>query len=250
MLFLTASVDVQKDYLICEIVGWGEDKQSWSIDVRIFQSDPNQDEVWKHLDGLLSEQWHLSNGLPLSLRILALDSGYLTQVCYSWARKHSPSKVMLVKGQDHLTTIVGMPKAQDVNRNGKIYYNSVKVWPIGVSSIKHELYSWLNLEKPIKPEDPYPNGYLHFPEYSEDYFKMLLSEQCVQKMTRSGGIRWEWQKLQLRNESLDLKTMNRAAACVVGLDRWNQNHWDQLKTELRLDNVSMVNKSRKRKFTI
>jgi hypothetical protein len=32
VLFLTAGVDVQKDRLVYEVVGWGRDKRSWSID--------------------------------------------------------------------------------------------------------------------------------------------------------------------------------------------------------------------------
>lgn len=33
-LFLTAGVDVQRDRLECEIVAWGRDKESWSVDYR------------------------------------------------------------------------------------------------------------------------------------------------------------------------------------------------------------------------
>ncbi len=31
-LFLTAGVDIQKDRIECEIVAWGKNKQSWSVD--------------------------------------------------------------------------------------------------------------------------------------------------------------------------------------------------------------------------
>jgi len=251
VLFLTAAVDVQKNYLIAEIVGWGEDKQSWSVDVRTFHGDPYQDDVWKGLDKLLSEQWKHPCGISISIRMLAVDSSAFTQAVYSWARKHHPSRVMAVKGQDHLQTVVGIPKSQDVNRNGKVYYNGVKVWPVGVSHIKHEIYGWLGLEKPIKSEIPYSSGFMHFPEYDDEYFKMLISEQCVQKMTRGGGIKWEWQKLRDRNESLDLRVMNRAAACVFGLDRFTKVHWDQLKAELRVDvGESQKAISRRSRFSV
>ena len=138
-----------------------------------------------------------------------------------------------------------------MNRNGKVYYNGVKVWPVGVSHIKHEIYGWLGLEKPIKSEIPYSSGFMHFPEYDDEYFKMLISEQCVQKMTRGGGIKWEWQKLRDRNESLDLRVMNRAAACVFGLDRFTKVHWDQLKAELRVDvGESQKAISRRSRFSV
>ncbi len=62
VLLLTAGVDVQLDRLEVEIVGWGEDKQSWSIDYRVLMADMKntaniEDPVWESLTGILNETW-------------------------------------------------------------------------------------------------------------------------------------------------------------------------------------------------
>jgi phage terminase large subunit GpA-like protein len=49
-LVLTAGVDVQKDRIECEIVAWGSDKQSWSVDYKIIDGDTVKPEVWNELD--------------------------------------------------------------------------------------------------------------------------------------------------------------------------------------------------------
>jgi phage terminase large subunit GpA-like protein len=36
VLVLTAGVDIQKDRIECEVVGWGKDHESWSIAYRVF----------------------------------------------------------------------------------------------------------------------------------------------------------------------------------------------------------------------
>jgi len=38
-LFLTAGVDVQKNRPECEVVAWGRDKQSWSVDYVVLDGD-------------------------------------------------------------------------------------------------------------------------------------------------------------------------------------------------------------------
>lgn len=36
VLLLSAGVDVQDTYLVCELVGWGKGKESWGIEYKIF----------------------------------------------------------------------------------------------------------------------------------------------------------------------------------------------------------------------
>jgi phage terminase large subunit GpA-like protein len=42
----------------------------------------------------------------------------------------------------------------------------------------------------------------------------------------------EWQKMRERNEALDCYVYARAAAAVVGLDRFEERHWRQLERQL------------------
>ena len=52
-LFLAAGVDVQKDRIEVEIVGWGRGKESWSVDYRVFEGDISRPQVWEQLTALL-----------------------------------------------------------------------------------------------------------------------------------------------------------------------------------------------------
>jgi phage terminase large subunit GpA-like protein len=167
--------------------------------------------------------------MTIPLKMIAIDSGYLTQRVYMWARKHK-SRVMAVKGMDHMSTILGMAKTVDINWQGRNYYNSVKLWPVGVSTLKFELYSWLALKRPLKTSDPYPPGFAHFPEYSEEYFKMLTAEEYVPNLRKGGG---KWEKLR-RNEGLDVRIYARAAASRIGLDTMTPNQWNNLRGQLKL----------------
>lgn len=68
-LFLTAGVDVQRDRLECEVVAWGRNKESWSVDYRVLDGDTAQPEVWRKLDRLLGRDWPHACGTTLPIRL-------------------------------------------------------------------------------------------------------------------------------------------------------------------------------------
>ena len=51
--------------------------------------------------------------------------------------------------------------------------------------------------------------------------------------TKRGFQRLEWQKLRERNEALDCRSYARAAAWIAGIDRWGEDRWETLETELK-----------------
>jgi phage terminase large subunit GpA-like protein len=87
VLFLTCGVDVQKDRLMYEVVGWGRGKRSWSIDIGIIPGDSASEAPWKQIDALLQRTFKVERvGSHLGIGMLAVDSGYNTQTVYNWAR--------------------------------------------------------------------------------------------------------------------------------------------------------------------
>jgi phage terminase large subunit GpA-like protein len=59
-LLLTAGVDVQRDRLVWEVVAWGDDKASWSVDAGVIPGDTSKegaDGPWPKLDELLDRTW-------------------------------------------------------------------------------------------------------------------------------------------------------------------------------------------------
>ncbi len=233
-MFLTAGVDVQENRLECEVVAWGRDQRSWSIDYIVIpgrSSDPN---TWKKLDELLMQSFEHEGGTRMHIRLMAVDSGYNTQHVYNWARGQPVDRVMVVKGRDDLQLMVGSASSVDVNMTGKKIRRGVRLWPVGGSVIKRELYANLKQEPPLEPNEPYPSGFCYFPEYGEDYFKQLCAEQLVARIVK-GYTRYGWEKTQERNEALDCRVYARAAAFIAGLDRYTEEHWQQFEGALGLN---------------
>lgn len=206
--FLTCGVDVQKDRIELEIVGWCNDKQSYSIDYRVLIGKPVLPEVWKELEKLLSETWTRTDGIEMQIKLMAIDSGYSTDEVYSFCRKFPVNRVIPIKGSDSLGIAIAPPKSIDINKRGK-KIGRVKVWQVGSSFLKKEFYSWLGIEKGEDAERPL---YCHFPQYGETYFRGLTAEDWI-------PAKRQWKKRYERNEPLDCRVYARAASVVVGLDR-------------------------------
>lgn len=230
---LTAGVDIQADRIELEIVGWCRNKVTYSIDYRIFPGDTANlnDECWSYLSKVLTEVWQCEQkGRTMSIKMIAVDSGYNTQTVYSWARKEDSSRVMVVKGQDNLMQIHAIPKHRDVAIDKKNVRRGIRVWPVGVSVAKQELYGWL--KQPMATSDgDEAYGFCYFPQYGEEFFKMLTAEELVYKVDARGNKKGEWKKVRARNEALDCRIYARAAASVQGIDRFTNEHWEQLETQ-------------------
>lgn len=216
--FLTVGVDVQKDRWVYEVVGWAAGRRSWSIDAGVIPGDTANEVEWLKLDELLERKYLSSTGLPIQALMLAIDSGYQTQMVYQWARRHR--NVIATKGVHTQHAIVGAPTPVDIRLNGKRIANGCKVWPVGASKAKEELYGWLRMAAPTDGST-LPHGWCSFPEHGEDYFKQLCGEQLVSTTHKRTGVKvHEWQVIPGReNHYLDARIAARVAAAVLGLDR-------------------------------
>lgn len=223
--FLTAGVDVQADRLEVEIVGWMKGMQTQSIDYRILHGDTSQALVWQQLNSILNEVWIREDDCMLKIAKMAIDTGYNTSHVYNFCRQHSSNVVIPVKGQDKQMIMISHPKPVDVSAKGKAI-GSMKIFNVGVSMIKSELYGWL---KQLKGTDgTYPHGYCHFPEYDEQHFRSLTAEEMQQTTNKKGDVVYSWIVKYKRNERLDCRVYARAAAAVCGIDRFSEQYWNDL----------------------
>lgn len=218
VLGLTAGVDVQKDRFVYEVVGWGAGKTSWSVDAGVLPADTSNLASWAVLDELLGRAYPTAAGVGMTIRWMAVDSGYNTNTVYSWARDRV-GRVIAVKGQAGARTLLGAPVPVDVHVNGKRVTRGCKVWAVGTDVAKAELYGWLRSKAP-EPGQPHPPGWCHFPEYGPDFFKQLTAEHLVTSTNRAGYTVHEWQVQPGReNHYLDARVYARAAAVLLGVDR-------------------------------
>lgn len=230
--FLTAGVDVQKDRLEYEVVGWGPGRRSWSVDYRVIDGDTSNegpDGPWAKLQEVIStETWPHPTGAQLPIRMAAVDSGFRTSFVYDFCKRFSNSRVVPIKGSDSQVMAVGAPRTIDRKKDGKQVWRGLKLYMVGSSFIKRELYDWLVLPRPEEGEPP--PGYCTFPQdYEELHFKELTSEQLVMRQARNGSLKELWEPTpNVRNEPLDCRVYARAAATLVGMDRFKPEHWQRM----------------------
>ena len=235
---LTAGADVQRDRIECEIVAWGRGRQSWSIDYHVFEGDTADlnGPAWRGLQSMLDTVWLSQHGSQLRIELMGVDEGYETQTVRQWVLRQKTKRVMACKGQDRSATPVWYRREHKSAPGGR---KRGGVWNVGVSILKVELYRWLQMPRPtdegLAKGETWPDGYCHFPEYGEDYFKQLTAEQLVEKKDRLGFSKPEWRKMRERNEALDVRILARAASIRVGIDRWSDRQWAELEDSLRGD---------------
>ena len=250
-LFLTAGVDIQKDRIECEVVAWGRNKQSWSVEYFVLDGDTAKPEVWKQLENVLNRDYPHESGITLPIRVMCVDSGYATQDVYSFARQFSqavwggggakasqPRTVVAIKGQSRDTAMLLSTSKADTKKKG------LKVWNVSGPVIKTELYRWLKMER--VGEDASCFGQCHFPQYAEEYFKQLTSERQVIKIA-NGYPKSVWEKDPLRrNEALDCRVYARAGAAIYGLDRMSEKCWLELEVVIPSQDEAKQRKKQQR----
>lgn len=226
-LVLTAGVDVQADRLEVEVVAWGRDLESWSIDYVVLPGDPGAAATWKELDRVLSRQYPHASGVALPIRMSGVDSGFETQTVYRYVRKKGQT-VHALKGSDSFSVLIGSPSYVDVSIRGRKLRRGIRLWTVGTGVAKRELYGFLRQAPALEEGEGAPVGFCHFPEYGPDYFQQLTAEQLVARANPRGYLVYSWEKTQERNEALDCRVYARAAAAILGIDRWREPDWDRI----------------------
>lgn len=241
--FVTAGVDVQKDRIEVELVGWCKNKVSYSLDYRVLYGDTEKTSVWDQLAGIVNEEIEREDGALLPVKLMAVDSGYNTNYVYDFCRRFDTTRVIPTKGQDKQAVVLSAPKTVDVTLGGQ-KVGKVKLFNVGVSLLKSELYGWLKLEK-IETETA-PPGYCHFPQYGAEYFKGLTGEQLELKRNKKGYIEYSWVKKYDRNEPLDCRVYARAAAELCGLSRLTPEGWERMRTGYNMKQKEVFANKKKR----
>jgi len=234
-LVLTAGADVQANRIECEIVAWGRNRISWSVDYRVLEGNTNQPQVWEQLSRLMDEEFPSCYGGALRIQKLAVDSGFQTMRVYDWVRSMLAQRVMAVKGENHthISAFVGAPSMIEVGPGGRMIRGGVRLWPVNTSLGKEELYRALRLSAPDPSiGEEWPAGYCHFPAYSKEFFEQLCAEQLITH-TLAGRTTTRWEKRRDRNDALDCRIYARAAAATLRLETWPAKRWDEIENALR-----------------
>lgn len=88
---------------------------------------------------------------------------------------------------------------------------------------------------------PTPAGTIHLPDWADsEWLKQLVAEQLVTIRDRRGYARQEWQKMRERNEALDTRVYARAAAWILGADRFDERMWRQLERQAGVETLAVA----------
>jgi phage terminase large subunit GpA-like protein len=236
-LFVTGGGDVQWDRIEGEKVAWGRNRESWSVDYRIFYGDTSQPEVWQQFWSWVHDPLPTAGGamMPVSKFFVDSGDGGRTATVYEQVRRQPQERVVAIKGTDLGLLPLSQPSSVDITIGGRKIKSGLRIRKVLSSFFKSELYA--DLKKEIAKDGKIPPGYCHFPKgqyYGDEHFRQICAEQLVTwQEKRTGKIHREWQKKRARNEVLDCRVYARAAAYDVGMDRFVEHHWAQLEAMLQ-----------------
>lgn len=233
--FLVGAADVQRaagGRIELDVWAFGSGRRRALVEHIVVEGSIADKATWAKLDAEVARTWTTPDGRSLRLARVGIDSGdgENTQFVYTWARRN-PGFAMALKGRDTLAASqpVAGPTWVDVTVGGRKIQKGVKLWTVGTSLLKLELYGQLQLEPPRNAEEEYPEGYIYLPDgVSDEWVKQLVAEQLVTVKLRNGRVRREWKQTRDRNEALDMAVYARAVAITLGVDRLTDREWKKL----------------------
>lgn len=258
---LTMAIDVQKDYLDCEVKGWGRNMENWSVDRYQIQKPIHKtSEVHAAILSALRRDYHREDGRLMRIWLACIDSGYSTTEVYSLcARFMQP---IAVRGGYSVPVGSLTPlKGSATLVNDRLIKRSIgsrtsrtaaraRHWLIGTDVGKRELYTALrNMREKVNEKQPgqvYARP--HAPrDYPPSYFKELVSEQIrVARDKMSGRTEHVFYKPPgVANEALDLHVYNRVAAEILGLPDMDEHGWGRIHGMVVRDNKGEDEESQK-----
>ena len=203
---LTVGADVQDDRVELEVVGWGWDEESWSIDDHVIEGDPDSSLVWDEVDKHLRRIWYRADGRGFEIMAACIDSGgHHTQKVYEFAKARLGRRVWAVKGESARggQRSPVWPTKKPTRRTKSSYRPVI----VGVNAAKDTIRNRLAIETPGP-------GYMHFPADRDlAYYAQLTAERLVTKVVAGQRYRvWELPAGKA-NEALDKRVYAYAALC-------------------------------------
>lgn len=200
---LTGAIDVQDDRFEIEVVGWGDDYRSWSIDYHVIYGDPSSPDVWHQLRTYLNQSHMHPLFGEIPVRMWCIDSGgHYTTAVYDFSV--TMPRVMPIKG-------VGGTGRAMVGRPSKNNLRGIPVFPLGVDTIKEIVSARLRSKRGEA-------GFCEFPhDRQQEYFMGLTAEELRTTYVKSVR-KMVWHKIRTRNEPFDLRVYATAALEMLSVD--------------------------------
>ncbi len=224
-LVLVAGVDVQDNRF--ELVVWavGRGMEMWVVDDMHLRANPGNPADWQVLDDYLLTRFPHEGGQRLAIDAVAIDTGgHYTHEVYEFCRVREHRRVFAVKGEERPgRPIVGTSALQDVNSDGGVIKDGVRLWRVGTDTAKDLFFARLSVRAPGP-------GYIHFSNQLDPAFYEQLTAEARLPVKTSRGTVHRWQKVSstVRNEDLDGTVYALFCAHRLDLHRYTDAMWSRL----------------------
>ncbi|VUX47797.1 putative Bacteriophage tail assembly protein [Candidatus Defluviicoccus seviourii] len=231
VVYITAGIDVQGNRIEGELLGWGANDETWSIDYFVIPGNTLEQPVWDQLSDVLTQKLVREDGVPLTVRLAAIDMGYAESQIkpkINLIKRRNRLNILLVRGASAVTAPITAPRLL-----------ASGICMVNPSLIKDRLQELLLITEDGGGSTP---GYCHFPEhYDSTYYEQLLSEKPT--TTYKMGVpvrRWilvKGNKKQIRNEALDCRVYAMAARLHMNLnvDREEERNQQSVRVAVESD---------------
>jgi len=175
---LTAGIDIQDYRVEVEVVGWGRDEESWSVDYEVIDGEFSDPSTQAALDQYLKRRWARADGRPFAIEAACIDSGgHHTTAVYNFAKARLNRHIWAIKGESARSGQRNpvWPTKRPSSRSKKTFRPII----IGVNAGKDTVRRYLGRERPGP-------GYMHFSTDRDlNYFAQLTAEQ--EETKEAGG---------------------------------------------------------------
>jgi replicative DNA helicase len=197
-------VDTQDDRIEIEVVGWGRDLESWSIDYEVIPGAFRDPHTQHLLDEYLKRRFRKADGRAFSIAAACHDSGgHHTEAVYRFSIDRLARQIWAIKGASDRPGQRSpiWPAKRPTAKNKEKF----RPYIIGTQAAKDLVSSHLQVETPGP-------GYMHYPHDRDiGWFHQLTAERVGVKVIGGRKIRF-WEPIPGRaNEGLDCRVYAYAA---------------------------------------
>ena len=244
VLAVTLGGDVQGDGIYIELVGWGPNRESWTLDARFIpgETDVAGEGAWIALDEYSKRGVQWPGGVTLPIDQECIDAGYNTAAAQAYCAL-SDHRLPVFGRAGWTLPVIGRGEilrwAVQGGRTGKASQRAEdRAFIVGTYGVKLSWYGYLRAtlgyrrEHTEGQEGEQPRGLVHFgPDTPDEYFEQITSESIVSRKV-NGHIRRSWGVMPGRqNHWLDCRVYAIAAAEKLMLDTLGDDDWNRLRVE-------------------
>jgi phage terminase large subunit GpA-like protein len=233
-LVVTMAVDTQGDRLESQIEAWGPGMEHYVIDYEKIIGSPSlppgsQGSPWNRVDEIRRTPLLHASGRAIMISAYGVDTGGSnTQDVYNYTGARKGLHCVAIHGatRPNRPVISAMPKKVDIEWQGTKTPGGVELWEVGTDVAK----DYLLLDRMKLTDGP---GAMHFPSAIDDqWFDQMVAERMILTYRNGRPVRKWINPPGVRNEATDLSVYNLAMAYKLGLHKWSELDWRNLRAKL------------------